>query len=258
MHGAVDLPVSFRHPGEQGARHAFRAGWDAPTAAGARATPTAARSRAAPTAAGDRTTCTAAGDRATPTAAGGRAALTVAGGRAASSSAGAGAEVLVWTLAGRGPGVHTGCFVYSAQPCARTAPNMFMKKILQAKSLLCGVWHRVSMQAQCQHAGTVSACRHRGAVFTDFNCMNKWHYHMPTTNPRFTCSTSCPLQASPTLSPKVPPLSVCPQYILSVAGFPYPIALTCIHMGFGSVLAFVIVKLGLAEATPISADMYIR
>uniref|UniRef100_A0A7R9VSQ7 Sugar phosphate transporter domain-containing protein n=1 Tax=Chlamydomonas euryale TaxID=1486919 RepID=A0A7R9VSQ7_9CHLO len=47
------------------------------------------------------------------------------------------------------------------------------------------------------------------------------------------------------------------KYILSVAGFPYPIALTCIHMGFGSVLAFVIVKLGLAEATPISADMYI-
>lgn len=48
------------------------------------------------------------------------------------------------------------------------------------------------------------------------------------------------------------------KYVLSVSGFPYPIALTCTHMAFCSILAFLVVKLGFAEATPISADTYLR
>lgn len=47
------------------------------------------------------------------------------------------------------------------------------------------------------------------------------------------------------------------KYVLSVSGFPYPIALTCTHMLFCSVLAWVVVKLGFAEATPITPDTYI-
>ncbi len=48
------------------------------------------------------------------------------------------------------------------------------------------------------------------------------------------------------------------KYVLSVSGFPYPVALTCTHMAFCSILAWLVVKLGLAEATPITADTYIR
>lgn len=48
------------------------------------------------------------------------------------------------------------------------------------------------------------------------------------------------------------------KYVLSISGFPYPVALTCTHMLFCSVLAFVIVRLGWAECTPISADTYLR
>jgi hypothetical protein len=48
------------------------------------------------------------------------------------------------------------------------------------------------------------------------------------------------------------------KYVLSLSGFPYPVALTCTHMLFCSVLAFTIVKLGLAEAVSISADTYLR
>lgn len=47
------------------------------------------------------------------------------------------------------------------------------------------------------------------------------------------------------------------KYVLSVSGFPYPIALTCTHMLFCSILAWLVVKLGFAEATPITADTYI-
>lgn len=47
------------------------------------------------------------------------------------------------------------------------------------------------------------------------------------------------------------------KYVLSVSGFPYPLALTATHMAFCSVLAFLVVKMGFAEATPISADTYI-
>ena len=47
------------------------------------------------------------------------------------------------------------------------------------------------------------------------------------------------------------------KYVLSHSGFPYPIALTCTHMLFCSVLAFIVVKLGYAEVTPISADTYL-
>ena len=48
------------------------------------------------------------------------------------------------------------------------------------------------------------------------------------------------------------------KYVLSVSGFPYPVALTCTHMLFCSVMAFIVVKLGFAEVTPLSADTYIR
>ena len=37
------------------------------------------------------------------------------------------------------------------------------------------------------------------------------------------------------------------KYILSMSGFPYPIALTCSHMLFCSVLAALVVRLGWAE-----------
>mmetsp|Transcript_10258 Transcript_10258/g.17865 ORF Transcript_10258/g.17865 Transcript_10258/m.17865 type:complete len:349 (-) Transcript_10258:14-1060(-) len=48
------------------------------------------------------------------------------------------------------------------------------------------------------------------------------------------------------------------KYVLSFSGFPYPVALTCTHMLFCSILAWTIVKLGWAEASPMSADMYIN
>jgi len=48
------------------------------------------------------------------------------------------------------------------------------------------------------------------------------------------------------------------KYVLSHSGFPYPVALTCTHMLFCSVMAWLVVKLGLAEVTPISADTYLR
>mmetsp|Transcript_13619 Transcript_13619/g.29172 ORF Transcript_13619/g.29172 Transcript_13619/m.29172 type:complete len:345 (-) Transcript_13619:669-1703(-) len=47
------------------------------------------------------------------------------------------------------------------------------------------------------------------------------------------------------------------KYVLSIAGFPYPVALTCTHMLFCSVIAFSIVKLRFVEAVPISADTYL-
>lgn len=46
------------------------------------------------------------------------------------------------------------------------------------------------------------------------------------------------------------------KYILSVAGFPYPIALTCSHMAFGAALSWAMVKGGLVEASPLSMDTY--
>jgi hypothetical protein len=48
------------------------------------------------------------------------------------------------------------------------------------------------------------------------------------------------------------------KYVLSMAGFPYPVALTCTHMLFCSAMAFLIVRLGWADAVPISADTYLR
>ncbi len=48
------------------------------------------------------------------------------------------------------------------------------------------------------------------------------------------------------------------KYVLSYSGFPYPVALTCTHMLFCATLANIIVRLGWAEATPISADTYIK
>ncbi len=47
------------------------------------------------------------------------------------------------------------------------------------------------------------------------------------------------------------------KYVLSMSGFPYPVALTCTHMLFCSILAFALVKLGFVEAVPISADTYL-
>ena len=48
------------------------------------------------------------------------------------------------------------------------------------------------------------------------------------------------------------------KYVLSISGFPYPVALTCTHMLFCSVLAFALVKSGAVEAVAISADTYLR
>ena len=48
------------------------------------------------------------------------------------------------------------------------------------------------------------------------------------------------------------------KYILSFSGFPYPVALTCVHMLFCSALAIGLVRAGVVEATPITADTYIR
>ncbi|PNW87036.1 hypothetical protein CHLRE_02g106200v5 [Chlamydomonas reinhardtii] len=47
------------------------------------------------------------------------------------------------------------------------------------------------------------------------------------------------------------------KYVLSMSGFPYPVALTCTHMGFCSILAFVLVKGGFVEAVNITADTYL-
>ncbi|GIL65961.1 hypothetical protein Vafri_19608 [Volvox africanus] len=47
------------------------------------------------------------------------------------------------------------------------------------------------------------------------------------------------------------------KYVLSMSGFPYPVALTCTHMLFCAVLAFLLVKLGFVEAVSISADTYL-
>lgn len=48
------------------------------------------------------------------------------------------------------------------------------------------------------------------------------------------------------------------KYVLSVAGFPYPVALTCTHMLFCSVLAFGLVRTGVVDVVQITADTYIR
>ena len=48
------------------------------------------------------------------------------------------------------------------------------------------------------------------------------------------------------------------KYILSYSGFPFPIALTCLHMGFCSILAWLCVKTGLCEAVSVSYDTYLR
>lgn len=48
------------------------------------------------------------------------------------------------------------------------------------------------------------------------------------------------------------------KYILSMSGFPYPVALTCSHMLFCSILASALVRAGWAEAVPIGPDLYIR
>jgi hypothetical protein len=48
------------------------------------------------------------------------------------------------------------------------------------------------------------------------------------------------------------------KYVLSYSGFPYPVALTCTHMAFCSLLASVVVHLGWAEAPPLSLDLYLR
>lgn len=48
------------------------------------------------------------------------------------------------------------------------------------------------------------------------------------------------------------------KYILSHSGFPYPVALTCTHMLFCSVLAWLLVRTGMVEAVNITADTYLR
>eukprot|EP00877_Chromochloris_zofingiensis_P006142 jgi/Chrzof1/1781/Cz10g20260.t1 len=50
------------------------------------------------------------------------------------------------------------------------------------------------------------------------------------------------------------------KYILdpTLGGFPYPLALTCTHMAFCSVLSWVFVSSGTVEAKPIDSDTYIR
>lgn len=48
------------------------------------------------------------------------------------------------------------------------------------------------------------------------------------------------------------------KYVLSESGFPYPIALTCTHMLFCSVMAFGLVKSNAVEVVQITADTYLR
>ncbi len=50
------------------------------------------------------------------------------------------------------------------------------------------------------------------------------------------------------------------KYILDpkMGGFPYPVALTCMHMSFCSALAWSMVQLGLAEAPSIPFDIWLR
>lgn len=46
------------------------------------------------------------------------------------------------------------------------------------------------------------------------------------------------------------------KYVLAVAGFPYPIALTCSHMAFGTILSWSLVKSGVVEAAPLSMEVF--
>ena len=48
------------------------------------------------------------------------------------------------------------------------------------------------------------------------------------------------------------------KYVLSSSGFPYPVALTCTHMLFCSVMAFGLVKSNAVEVVQITADTYLR
>ncbi|GMH44092.1 hypothetical protein BSKO_12026 [Bryopsis sp. KO-2023] len=48
------------------------------------------------------------------------------------------------------------------------------------------------------------------------------------------------------------------KYLLSYGDFPYPIGLTTIHMGFCSILAYVLVKSGVVQGVDISFDTYLR
>lgn len=48
------------------------------------------------------------------------------------------------------------------------------------------------------------------------------------------------------------------KYILSNYGFPYPISLTMMHMGFCSTLAILLVKSGYVESCNMSMDTYVR
>eukprot|EP01024_Parvocaulis_polyphysoides_P067391 TRINITY_DN8025_c0_g1_i7.p2 TRINITY_DN8025_c0_g1~~TRINITY_DN8025_c0_g1_i7.p2 ORF type:complete len:255 (-),score=-6.09 TRINITY_DN8025_c0_g1_i7:1500-2153(-) len=47
------------------------------------------------------------------------------------------------------------------------------------------------------------------------------------------------------------------KYILTFYGFPYPIALTLMHMAFGSAVAFVLVKSGMVKQVEIDTDTYL-
>lgn len=48
------------------------------------------------------------------------------------------------------------------------------------------------------------------------------------------------------------------KYVLAYAGFPYPVALTLVHMAFCSSLAYVLIKLGITETAHMDSGMYIR
>lgn len=48
------------------------------------------------------------------------------------------------------------------------------------------------------------------------------------------------------------------KYILSNYGFPYPISLTMMHMGFCSTLAIGLVKSGFVESCNMSMETYLR
>jgi hypothetical protein len=48
------------------------------------------------------------------------------------------------------------------------------------------------------------------------------------------------------------------KYVLAFAGFPYPVALTLVHMAFCSSLAFLLIKLGVSETVHMDSGMYIK
>ena len=48
------------------------------------------------------------------------------------------------------------------------------------------------------------------------------------------------------------------KYILAYAGFPFPIALTLIHMAFCACLAYLLIKAGISDTCHMDRSTYLR